>query len=271
MREPINQGFQGGYWDSISDEYHRITRISCADFHYGPQIPGESSLRILPEFKKGMTALELGCGGAQNSIWLANQGVECTAMDLSEEQISHAKDLARKNGVEIRLLQGSLEAFKASVVDARYDFVHSSHAMEFVADPAAVIRDMVSCLKPGGTLMISTVHPLYNGDWISCEYGEEGDDTSSDGQFISNYFEPPDDVRDEGGHHVVSRAHAISTWFRWLRAAGLEVTALEEPAAVENAPYTSDAWANHDGQLDTIPSTVIFVARLPWALQHAFA
>ena len=263
MREPINQGFQGSYWDSISDNYHRITRINCADFHYGPQIPGESSLRILPKFKKGMTALELGCGGAQNSIWLAKQGVDCTAMDISEEQLSHARELVGKNGVEIRLLQGSLETFRKHVGDQKFDFVHSSHAMEFVDDPATVIREMASCLKPGGTLMISTVHPIYNGDWISCEYGEEGDDTAANGQLITSYFEPPDDIRDEDGRHVVSRAHPLSSWFRWLRAAGLEVTAIEEPAAVEDAPYTSDDWTDHDGQLDAIPSTVIFVARRP--------
>lgn len=113
--------------------------------------------------------------------------------------------------------------------------------------------------------MISTVHPLYNGDWIACECEEDGDEAENlgDGLFLTSYFEPPDDIRDEEGQHVVSRAHPVSSWFKWLRAAGLDVVALEEPAAVEKAPYTSDDWADHDGELDEIPSTVIFLARLP--------
>ena len=50
-----------------------------------------------------------------------------------------------------------------------------------------------------------------------------------------------------------------STYERGFRAAGLEVTALLEPPATPDAPYTSDDWANHGGQLDRIPSTVILV------------
>ena len=265
MREKIQDGLQNGYWNSIADDYHRITRISCADFHYGPQIPGESSLHLLPEFTAGMTALELGCGGAQNSIWLAKQGVVCTAMDISSSQLEHAAKLAKKNHTAIEFIRSPLETFQESVGDRKFDFVHSSHAMEFVEEPDAVIRNMVRCLKPGGSLMISTVHPLYNGDWIACECEEDGDEAENlgDGLFLTSYFEPPDDIRDEEGQHVVSRAHPVSSWFKWLRAAGLDVVALEEPAAVEKAPYTSDDWADHDGELDEIPSTVIFLARLP--------
>ncbi len=265
MREKIMDSLQAGYWDSISDTYQRITRISCLDFHYGPQIPGESALQILPTFEPGMTALELGCGGAQNSVWLAKQGVACTAMDISEAQIANARKIALANAVSIRLQQGRLERFKNFVGDEAFDFVHSSHAMEFVEHPSDIIRDMVSCLKKGGTLMISTVHPLYNGDWICGEYHEDEacEDALGDGLFLKSYFEPPDDIRDEDGEHVISRAHPVSSWFKWLRAAGLDVLSIEEPAAIENAPYTSDDWANHEGELDAIPSTVIFVARLP--------
>ena len=82
-----------------------------------------------------------------------------------------------------------------------------------------------------------------------------------EGQFLVDYFNPPDDIRDESGEHVVSRAYPVSSWFKWLREAGLEVTALEEPAAIADAPYSSDDWAAHGGQLDVIPSTVIFVAK----------
>ncbi len=264
MREKIKDSHQAGYWDSISDSYQRITRISCADFHYGPQIAGESTLQILPKFAQGMTALELGCGGAQNSVWLAKQGVDCTAMDISEAQIANARQIALANGVSIRLQQGKLEDFKKHVGNATFDFVHSSHAMEFVEHPGDIIRDMASCLKKGGTLMISTVHPLYNGDWICGEYedGEACEDCLSNGLFLKSYFEPPDDIRDEDEQHVISRAHPVSSWFKWLRLAGLEVLAIEEPAAVADPPYTSDDWMEHDGQLDVIPSTLIFVARL---------
>ena len=147
----------------------------------------------------------------------------------------------------------------------RMRIVDSSHALEFVEEPAAVVAAMAARVKRGGTLMISTVHPLFNGEWTTFEVESVRGrrPKTIDGLFLSSYFEPPDDIRDEDGEHVVSRAYPVSSWFRWLKAAGLQVTALEEPTAVAGAPYTSRDWADHGGQLDAIPSTIIFTARRP--------
>ncbi len=115
--------------------------------------------------------------------------------------------------------------------------------------------------------MLSTVHPLYNGDWIDGTYEQDGGGAGGWGLFLSSYFNPPDDVREEHGRvQVISRAYPVSAWFRWLRAAGLDVMALEEPSAVPPGvvpPYTSDDWSMPDGELHAIPGTVIFVARKP--------
>ncbi len=266
-RERIRPRRQGAYWDALADEYARITRIRTDDFHYGPQIPGENELRLLPALGPGATALELGCGGGQNSVWLARRGVRCTALDLSEGQLAHARALAAREGVAIDFRQGSLEAFDEALPPGeRYDLVHSSHALEFVEDPAPVVAAMALRARPGGTVAVSTVHPLYNGQWIEGEFEDEDGRDAGDagaGLFLPDYFSPPDDVRDDANGHAVSRAWPVSAWFGWFRDAGLEVTALLEPPAVRDAPYTSDAWADHGGQLDRIPSTLILVARLP--------
>lgn len=258
---------QREYWDGLSSEYHRITRITLDDFHYGPQIPGESALHLLPRLKKGMKALELGCGGAQNSIWLAGRGAECIAADISKEQLCHARKLAKAAGVSIGFVRAPLDGFRGKI-KGRFDLIHSSHAMEFADDPAAVVHDMSRSLKKGGTLMISTVHPLYNGEWIDGVYEEDEalEDVEARGLFLTSYFSPPDDKRfdKDGNLEVISRAYPVSSWFKWFRNAGLEVISIEEPPALPSRmvpPYTSDDWAEPDGELDAIPGTVIFVAR----------
>jgi SAM-dependent methyltransferase len=263
---------QRRYWNGLSDEYQRITRITLDDFHYGPQIPGESRLRLLPPLRPGMRALELGCGAAQNSVWLARQGLDCTAVDISAEQLRHAEALARREGVAIKFVESPLETFE-SRVEGPFDLVHSSHALEFVDDPAAVLRCAFDLLVPGGVFVLSTVHPLYNGDWIGSvdDDGlvvENEDGAEERGLFLTNYFQPPDDVRhDERGRVVVvSLAYPVSAWFDWLREAGFEVVRLAEPPAVprgETPPYTSDAWAEPDGELEAIPGTLILVGRRP--------
>ena len=267
MREKADPRAQGAYWDALSDEYARTTRIDETDFHYGPQIPGESALRLLPDLGPGSTALEIGCGGAQNSVWLARRGVRCTALDLSEGQLRHARALTARCGVEIDFRRAALEAFDSALPrEARYDLVHSSHAMEFADDPGPVVRAMAARAKHGGMVLVSTVHPVFNGEWIDGTFEDENGTPCGDaspGMFLTSYFEPPDDVRDDACGHVVSRAWPVSSWFKWFTAAGLRVTALEEPPAVRDAPYTSDAWADHGGELDRIPSTLVIAGVKP--------
>ena len=260
-RPSVSPSAQRGYWDSLADEYARITRIRTDDFHYGPQIPGERELRLLPPLGPESSALELGCGGGQNSVWLAKKGVRCEALDVSEGQLAHARALAAREDVRIGFRRASLEEFAAGPPPAApFDLVHSSHALEFVADPGPVVRAMAAAAKTGGTVLVSTVHPVFNGEWIVGEWEDENGRDAGDagsGLFLRSYFSPPDDVRDDAFGHAVSRAWPVSAWFGWFRAAGLEVTALLEPPATPDAPYTSDDWANHGGELDRIPSTVI--------------
>ena len=261
--------YQQRYWDNLSAHYQRVMEISTDDFHYGPQIPGESRLRLLPPLGPGMRALELGCGGGQNSVWLAKSGLSCDAFDISDEQLKHARALASREGVKISFARGELDCWP-SHFKGPYDLIHSSHALEFADDPAGVIARAAGALLPGGTLVISTVHPLYNGDWV--EGCDEKGNPNGMGLFLRNYFSPPDDIRRKNGRiEVISRAYPVSSWFHWMRNAGLEVVAIEEPAELDETfpdgtkakpPYTNVDWADTEGELAAIPGTLILVARL---------
>ncbi|MBR1608808.1 MAG: class I SAM-dependent methyltransferase [Kiritimatiellae bacterium] len=264
-REKIAVAAQRAYWDALSPEYARITRIDVRDFHWGPQIPGEKTLRLLPPRPRaGATALELGCGGAQNSVWLSRRGWRCAAADASPEQIARARAIAAKSRVSVEFAVAPLENFAAAFPRRKFDLVHSSHALEFVDDPGPVVKAMAGAAKRGGHVAVSTVHPLFNGEWIEGEFEDENGRDAGDagaGLFLTDYFSPPDDVRDDACGHVVSRAWPVSAWFDWFSDAGLEVVRLAEPPAAKTAPYTSDDWADHGGQLDRIPSTLAIVGR----------
>src|SRR5579884_1053714 len=49
-------------------------------------------------------ALELGCGMGANAVWLAQQGFEVTALDLSASAIERARQRADEAGVSVRFL-----------------------------------------------------------------------------------------------------------------------------------------------------------------------
>ena len=254
MKHPQEQ-----YWDAISGMYRAITRIDASDFHYGPLLAGERELRLLPELRAGMTALELGCGEGQNSIWLARQGLRCRAVDISEGQLAFARKDAAEAGVEIDFVHASIEDFTAE--PESYDLVTSSHAFEFVAKPFELVRRVAGWLKPGGTFVLSTVHPVYNGDWVEAE---EEDGSSTWGRLLVNYFRPIDDLRDQPdgtGEAIASRAYPVSAWFNAFREAGLRVERLEEPPASKTPAYNSDDWQDSFDECSAIPTTLILVGK----------
>lgn len=252
---------QAQYWNAIASYYRTVTQIDEEDFHYGPLIAGERVLQLLPPLQVGMTALELGCGEGQNSRWLARRGMKCVAIDISEAQLAYARSDAERDGVTIEFVQSSIEEYDPQ--GRQFDLITSSHAFEFVAEPFALVKRIAGWLKTGGTLMISTVHPVYNGEWVSAD---EEDGSETWGRLLTNYFKPIDDVREQpsgDGTPVVSRAYPVSAWFNAFREAGLILDRLEEPPAAETPAYASEDWLDAMDECSAIPTTLILVGHKP--------
>ena len=269
------------YWDVTAHNYQQQTRISCTDFHYGPLLPGDSQIGLLPHNLDGMKCLELGAGAAQNSIYLASRGASlCVAVDLSGRQLQVARQLARNLNLRIELVQGDMEylPFRSP---AMFDLVHSIYALPFVDDQKGVIQVAASYLRPGGILLLSTAHPLANAEWLTVDEDENG-------VFLQNYFVPPVDARiaqgedaQDGGISACCPTPA-SHVFGWLREAGLEVLDFLEPEPVpigamsdqsirENVPYDSPQWRERHEELTRIPAVAVFRARKPKASLRANA
>ena len=252
------------YWDDLTELYQRETRISTDDFHYGPLLPGDSTLRLLPNIGNFSQCLEVGCGAGQNSIFLARQGARCIAIDISEEQLAHGRKLAAAEKVEVDFRRVSMDAMNHL---GSFDLIHSTYALPFSANPAKVIADAAVMLKPGGTFLLTTGHPLYAGEWLDI-----GD--SEDGLFLPDYFRPEPDVRMSLDDKTMSAAQTwpVSTLAEWIHAAGLVVERLLEPAPMPlpdmseaeirtKVPYESADWRALYPQLARIPVVMIFKCR----------
>ena len=248
------------YWDDLAELYQRETRISTNDFHYGPLLPGDSSLRLLPEVR-GRRALEIGSGAGQNSIFLAKQGAQCVATDISEKQLEHGRQLAAAEKVKVDFRRVSMDAMSGL---GTFDLIHSTYALPFSADPQKVIADSAAMLNPGGIFLLTTGHPLYAGEWLDVGDGEEG-------VFLPDYFRPEPDVRMSLDDKTISAAHywPISTITEWLQSAGLVIERLLEPAPMPipelseaeiltKVPYDSAGWRDLYPQLARIPVVLIF-------------
>ena len=126
---------------------------------YGPDIPDESSLRLLGTID-GKRILELGAGNGSNAVWLARQGAKVITVDPSAERLAATRALADELEVKVETHQGDL-ADVAFVRAEGIDLVLSVWAMATVDDTDRVFRQAHRCLRPECSMVLSVPHPAF--------------------------------------------------------------------------------------------------------------
>ena len=118
----------------------------------------ESELKLIPDDMTGMRAIELGCGTAYVSAWMARRGARVVGIDNSERQLDTARRLAAEHGVELKLIHGNAES--VPYPDGSFDFAISEYGAAIWADPYKWIPEAHRLLRSGGELVFLGHHPL---------------------------------------------------------------------------------------------------------------
>jgi 2-polyprenyl-6-hydroxyphenyl methylase/3-demethylubiquinone-9 3-methyltransferase len=105
---------------------------------------------------KGLTVLDIGCGGGLVAEPLARLGAEVTGIDPAPENIEAAKAHARGARLEIAYRAETAEALAAS--GARFDAVLLLEVVEHVPDVPALLKAVAPLVKPGGMMIVSTLN-----------------------------------------------------------------------------------------------------------------
>jgi SAM-dependent methyltransferase len=105
---------------------------------------------ILQQFGdlRGRRVLDYGCGVAEGGIYLAKQGAEVVAVDVSAGMLEAAQRLAQRHGVKIetRLVEGT----SIPADDSDFDAIYGNGVLHHV-DLAQAGPELARVLKPGGT------------------------------------------------------------------------------------------------------------------------
>ncbi|MDQ4125106.1 MAG: methyltransferase domain-containing protein [Actinomycetota bacterium] len=147
-------------WDIGSAEYQAqhdafLTENALA---WGIWRVPEEQLRLLGDVA-GKLVLEYGCGGAQFSTALAQQGAHAVGLDISESQLRHALEHTKKHGQRVPLVQAS--AHLTPFAEETFDVVFSDYGATTFVDPYLTVAEAARILKPGGIFVFAATSPLY--------------------------------------------------------------------------------------------------------------
>jgi SAM-dependent methyltransferase len=108
----------------------------------------------------GARVLALAGSGGQQAPVLAAAGAEVTVFDISDGQLARDAEVARRDGLNLRLEQGDM-ADLSRFPDASFDLVVNPCSVCFIPQVEPVWREAARVLRSGGRLMTGFINPLF--------------------------------------------------------------------------------------------------------------
>ena len=227
------------YWDQRAPDYAAAGEEAWREKEptWGIWSVPESEVGMLPPDLAGKDAIELGCGTAYVSAWLARRGARVVGIDNSEAQLATARRLQREHGLEFPLIHGNAET--VPYPDGSFDFAISEYGACLWADPRRWVPEAARLLRPGGRLSFLTNSHLL----MLCAPPQE--DQAAGDRLLRPAFgmyrmEWPGDPGIE--FHL-----SHGDWIRLLRQSGFEIEDLVEVRPSETAtsryPFVTLEWA----------------------------
>ena len=132
------------------DEFHVRGREATVE------LAGRGALR------PGLRVLDVGCGLGGSARYLAaEQGCQVTGIDLTEEYVDVARDLAKRVGVGDRTRFQQANALALPFADRSFDVAWTQHVQMNIADKAGFYREIGRVTAPGGRFLF---HDIFAGN-----------------------------------------------------------------------------------------------------------
>jgi SAM-dependent methyltransferase len=212
-------------WTLVNEQYtddQAIVAWSTKELSWGLFGNPESTLRVLGDVA-GLDVIELGCGTAFVSAWLARLGARPVGVDLTPAQLDTARRCQDHFGLIFPLIEA--DAAAVPLPDRSFDLVVSEYGACVWCDPQRWVPEAARLLRPGGRLVFLT-----NSVQVTMCVPDHG------GQAEDRLQRPQNRApRLEWSGGGVEHHPSHGEWIRILRASGFEVEALHELYAAEGA------------------------------------
>lgn len=205
-------------WTSVNEQFTDEEAVSAwrsEEITWGLFGVREAELGVLGDLA-GRDVVELGCGTAYFSAWLARRGARVVAVDLTPAQLETARRCQERFGVAFRLVEA--DAADVPLATDGFDLVVSEYGASVWCEPERWLSEAARLLRPGGRLVFLTNSVLATLT-VPAEGGFAQDRLLRAQRGSHRIQWPGGGVEYHPGH---------GDWIRMLRSAGFEVEALHE-------------------------------------------
>jgi SAM-dependent methyltransferase len=206
-------------WERWAPTYIAAGRTAWqdAELRWGIWGTPESKLHLLDDQPDGADAIELGCGTAAISAWLARHELHPVGVDFARAQLNTATELQREFGVSFRLIYANAEHVQYD--DSSFDLAISEYGASLWCDPRRWLPEAHRLLRPGGRLIFFISSPIL----VACTPADGGSATN---RLVRDSFS--DSQSEFLGTDVVEFHMTHGHWIRLLRASGFVLENLIE-------------------------------------------
>jgi SAM-dependent methyltransferase len=228
MTDPDELGVNREVWTTVNAAFtdpDAQARWSAAEITWGLFAVPERDLGALGDLRglRGLDVVELGCGTAYLSAWLARRGARPVAVDLTPAQLETARRCQQVFGLEFPLVEA--DAADVPLPSASADLVVSEYGASVWCDPARWLPEAARLLRPGGRLVFLT-NSVLAGLTVPEDEGFARDRLLRPQRGPYRVHWPTGGVEYHPSH---------GDWVRLLRASGFTVEALHELYAPDDA------------------------------------
>ena len=177
----------------------------------------------------GTKILDVGCGGGILAEALGSLGANVTGIDASENTIGVAKSHSKTVGSDVKFVQNTIEEFRSSNPNERFDVITCLEMLEHVPSPGNIIKICSEMLNDNGDIFFSTINRNPRS-YVFAILGAE---------YILNLLPK--------GTHDYEKFIKPSELAKWIREAGL---ATKETIGLSYNPITGNYWLGKDIQVN---------------------
>jgi SAM-dependent methyltransferase len=237
-------------WERWAPGYFSSGRRAWEDveLHWGIWGSPESELGLFASVQPNDDVIELGCGTAEVSAWLARRRVKPVALDFSRRQLRNVETLQKEFGVRFPLAGENAEDVLYD--GSSFDVAVSDYGASLWSDPRVWLPEANRILRPEGLLVfVTTSSFLY-----VCT---PADGSEAGTTLVRDYFSAYRLEFDDDGPVEFHPTHG--QWIRLLGSAGFALENLIEirpgPEAQPRFDLASLDWARR------WPSEEVWIAR----------